>query len=374
MANAHWAPAPEPHEDISWFRQMLTGIFVVEDVTYGAMNGNATRLRGQLLIDADAAYERLAPAVAERGNTLLMRREEDQVALYIAHGRVQPTPNNPWLPWVLGFLTVLSVFFVGILHSNPPDLSLRSMASVAGSAAAYTAALLGILLSHEMGHYIVARRLGLPVTLPYLIPMPIPPLGTMGAVIRMKDMPPSRRAELYTGAAGPIAGVIVAIPVLILGLSLSTVGPLPTSGGYYMEGNSVLYLLLKLVMFGKILPGNGLDVLLHPVAFAGWAGLLVTSLNLLPAGQLDGGHVAHALLGARARYLTWAVMGILLILGIFWLGWFLWVGLIYLFARVQPMPYNDVSRLTSREKVLAVVALVVFVLAFTPVPLQIIMS
>jgi membrane-associated protease RseP (regulator of RpoE activity) len=129
----------------------------------------------------------------------------------------------------------------------------------------------------------------------------------MGAVIRMKSVPPSRRAMLLTGAAGPLAGLVVAVPLLIWGLSLSNVAPLPTGGEYMLEGNSLLYAALKRLILGAWLPAGGVDVNLHPMAFAGWAGLLVSALNMIPAGQLDGGHVAYALLGERARYLTYLV-------------------------------------------------------------------
>jgi membrane-associated protease RseP (regulator of RpoE activity) len=164
--------------------------------------------------------------------------------------------------------------------------------------------------------------------------------------------------------------MVLAIPVLILGLSLSTVEILPPGGGYVMEGNSLLYGLLKLVVHGKWLPSGGEDVMLHPVAFAGWAGILVTSLNLIPAAQLDGGHIAYALLGRRSRYVTWGAIGVLLLLGIFWSSWLVWGALLFLISRVQIAPLDDVSGLSRRERAIAIALLVVFLLTFTPVPLR----
>lgn len=301
---------------------LLRGIMEVEDVTTGGTQGRTVRVRGRFRVDPSEAYERLAPWFRARGHTVLLRRE-------------------------------------GILRA-------------VGEGWGFVASLLAILVSHEFGHYFMARRFGVAVSLPYLIPMPISPFGTMGAVIRMKDIPPNRRAMLLIGAAGPLAGLAVAIPVLLYGLSLSQVTPLPASG-YSMEGNSLLYAGLKYLIFGRLLPSGGEDVFLHPVAFAGWAGLLVTSFNLIPAGQLDGGHVAYALLGQRTRYLNWAILGVLLVMGLFWQGWFLWAFLVFIFSRARVSPMDDVSPLTPVGIAVAVSLLVLFVLTFTPVPLRIVM-
>ena len=202
------------------------------------------------------------------------------------------------------------------------------------------------------------------------IPMPAGPFGKMGAFINMRTPPPNRRAALLVGAAGPIGGLLVAIPVLILGLRLSTVMPLPTSEPYMMEGNSILYALLKLFVFGRFLPSGGVDVMLHSVAFAGWAGLLVTGLNLIPAGQLDGGHVLASLLGDRAKVFTYLISGGLLLMGIIWEGWFLWALLVFMFGRRRAVPLDDVSGLRPRETLLAGAVLILFILVFTPTPLE----
>nr|HEX4317639.1 site-2 protease family protein [Kofleriaceae bacterium] len=163
---------------------------------------------------------------------------------------------------------------------------------------AFAATLMAILTCHEFGHYIVARRHGVDVSLPYFIPMPPGlTLGTLGAVIQMRKPIDDRRALFDVGAAGPIAGLVVTIPLLVIGLSLSTVNPQHADG--MIEGNSILYALLKLAVFHKWLPGGGEDVDLHPMALGAWVGLLVTTINLMPIGQLDGGHVARSALGDR---------------------------------------------------------------------------
>jgi membrane-associated protease RseP (regulator of RpoE activity) len=164
---------------------------------------------------------------------------------------------------------------------------------------------MSILLCHELGHYVVGRRRGVDVSLPYFIP--VPPqitLGTLGAVIRMRQPIADRNALFDVGAAGPVAGLVVAVPLLVIGLCLSHVAPIQLDGSARIEGNSILYALLKYAVFGRWLPGDGLDVELHPMAFAGWVGLLITMINLMPIGQLDGGHVARAALGDAHE--TWS--------------------------------------------------------------------
>jgi membrane-associated protease RseP (regulator of RpoE activity) len=140
-----------------------------------------------------------------------------------------------------------------------------------------------------------------------------------------------------------------------------------------MEGNSLLYAALKFLMFGQLLPANGQDVFIHPVAFAGWAGLLVTGLNLIPAGQLDGGHIVYALLGERrSRIVLWIVLVALAALAFFWQGWILWLFLIFLFGRMRVAPLDDVTPLTGRQQALAIAMIFIFILVFTPIPLRII--
>ena len=168
---------------------------------------------------------------------------------------------------------------------------------------AFGATLMGILLCHELGHYFAARRRGVDASLPYFIPLPpFVTYGTMGAVIRMDKPIADRNALFDVGASGPIAGLVVAIPLLAIGLHLSPVAPIQP--GDSLEGNSILYALLKYAVLGRWLPAGGVDVQLHPMAEAAWVGLFVTMINLMPIGQLDGGHVARAALGQAHE--TWS--------------------------------------------------------------------
>ncbi len=251
--------------------------------------------------------------------------------------------------------------------------------------------LLTILLCHEFGHYIAARLHRVPASLPYFIPIPLA-LGTFGAVITMPERIRTRNAVLDIGAAGPLAGIIVAIPILLVGLSLSPVLPTPESN-YAVEGQSLLYALLKYLVHGPIPAGH--DVFLHPTAAAGWAGLLLTMLNLIPFGQLDGGHIAYALLGQRhaklGRAIRWGVLALFVgelawfvipvLLGSSKLPlslaisnstvWLVWFGLLSLMKRLQrgyEHPPTDDRTLSPGRRWVAWGCLLLFLALFMPVP------
>jgi membrane-associated protease RseP (regulator of RpoE activity) len=352
----------------------------VYDVTLGVEGQpQAIRLRGHLQVPADKAYPEISARLREMGYTAILRRD-DEVGLdeLVATPGTQPEAERPRL-WVHGLLlgaTVLTTLYVGagMSEARPPDDLWWPLFNF-WQGWPFALSLLSILLAHEMGHYVASLRNGVAATLPYFIPLPIPDffgnvLGTLGAVIRMKGQIPNRRVMLDIGAAGPLTGLIVTIPVLVLGLSMSHIQPLPVNQAYQMEGNSLLYLLIKYALFGRWLPSNGVDVFIHPVAFAGWAGLLVTSLNLIPAGQLDGGHVLYSLVGDRAQTLRWPIVLSLAALGLLvWPGWFLWAGLVFFLGQGHPPPLDSVTRLGTGRKILAVLVLVVFILTFSPQPL-----
>jgi len=352
-------------EEISYrLRAAVADVFEVHDVAVSHPEG-AVRLRGRLLTESSRAYELVAPRFRRLGYTAFFRRQKGLDVILAMPGIIRASPSRVWINALLFLATVASTIYVGAGMVEPGQSpSLASGLQFAGS-------LLTILLAHELGHYFVARHYGVAVSLPYFIPMPNL-LGTMGAFIRMKAPPTNRRVMLAIGAAGPLAGFVLAVPILILGLLLSKVGPIPVGEPVLMEGNSLLYAALKILMFGRFLPKDGIDVFLHPIAFAGWAGLMVTGLNLIPAGQLDGGHVAYALLGERARYLTWGIIAALIALGFLWNGWFLWAGLIYLFGRRHARPFDDITDLDGPHRALAILVLIVFALTFCPIPMSIV--
>jgi membrane-associated protease RseP (regulator of RpoE activity) len=388
----------------------VSRVMKIDDVTRGETKDNyIVRYRGQLISDdSAAAYDQLATALRPLDITPLFRGEKGKHVILLLSGVIQPNPSRVWVNIVLFILTLISVFLAGVYYTlggvydgpaNPgfQDL-LPFVRESIGGGLAFTASLLAILLAHEFGHYLAGRYHRTHVTLPYFIPFPLSAFGTMGAFIQLKEPPRNKRILLDIGIAGPLAGLVVAIPVLLLGLSLSEVSYLPVSlspgEGLQIEGNSLLYLFSKYVIFGQLLPTpgsygsssiveywiryfftgqplplGGVDVLLSPVAWAGWAGLLVTALNLIPAGQLDGGHVLYSLVGSRAKLLLPVILVALALLGFVWPGWWLWAFLILLLGRFHAEPLDQITTLDPNRQVLAVAGLVIFFLVFTPVPL-----
>ena len=232
----------------------------------------------------------------------------------------------------------------------------------------FSASLMGILLIHELGHFFTSRRHGVPATLPYFIPVPNL-IGTLGAFIMMRGPIRNRRALLDIGAAGPIAGFVVAVPVTIMGLSMSKVGGLPPGEGITL-GNSLLFSFLTKQVLGDL--PDEVMVLLHPMAFAGWIGLFVTSLNLLPMGQLDGGHVAYALFGDWHKGITISTAVALPLLAIKgWPGWFIWALLPLLMMFKHPPPLDPETPVDGRRKLIAGISFIILAITFVPKPFSI---
>ncbi len=227
--------------------------------------------------------------------------------------------------------------------------------------------LLSILGIHEMGHYTAARRHRVVTTPPYFIPfLPIPPLpGTMGAVIKLKSPFPDRNALMDIGSAGPLAGVAVAVPVLIAGLALSEIRRSTGAAGSTL-GESLLFKILSRAVLGEV--PAGYDVILHPMGYAGWLGLYITMLNLIPAGQLDGGHIAYALFGDRYAKIARFVPYGLLLMGLAGSGWFVWAALLFFIGTGHPRPLFEGPPLTPARRAAGVIAALLFVLCFTPDP------
>jgi membrane-associated protease RseP (regulator of RpoE activity) len=267
----------------------------------------------------------------------------------------------------LFLLTVLTTTTVGALYDGADPFA-SPAAFVRGLP--FSLSLLAILLCHEMGHYLMCVRYGVDASLPYFLPgPPIPPsFGTFGAFIRVRSRFPDRRALLDMGAAGPLAGFVIALPVLLIGLRLSHVDTNPGAAAI-LFGDSLLTDYLTRLVVGA----DPNTVLIHPVALAGWFGLLVTSFNLLPAGQLDGGHVIYAALGRSTPLLSGALAAVLVWLGFrHWPGWFLWAAILGLMARFgHPRTIDDETPLDAGRLAVAVVSLVVLAITFVPEPMRI---
>jgi membrane-associated protease RseP (regulator of RpoE activity) len=249
---------------------------------------------------------------------------------------------------VLFLLTVVSTFLIGGFI--------------------YSLAILSILVAHETGHYLASRKYGVPSSLPYFIPFPLPPFGTLGAVIRTRGTIPHRKALFDIGSSGPLSGLALAIPAVVGGFLLSKV----VDVSQYPEqttslGNSPLLSLLQRIVLGDLPPGT--DVVLHPIAYAGWVGLFITSLNLLPTGQLDGGHIIYALFGRRSKIIfRLTLVGITLLSIIYNVGWLLLVTILLFIGYKHPPPLDDLTPLDWRRKVVGALAFVIFFSAFTPIP------
>jgi membrane-associated protease RseP (regulator of RpoE activity) len=234
----------------------------------------------------------------------------------------------------------------------------------------FAVTLLSILLFHEMGHYTLSRVHGVRATLPYFIPGLPFFIGTFGAFIRMKSPPRSRRALFDVGAAGPWAGVLLAIPAVVIGLRLSEIRPLGLDEGGLVLGDSILFSALTRVALG--VSPDDVTILLHPIALAGWFGLFVTFLNLLPVGQLDGGHVAYSMFGRRHRLVSRAFLIIILFLGTQgWPGWFFWAVLITVLGLDHPPTLDPATPLDGRRRVAAWLTVALFVLTFVAEPLSV---
>lgn len=285
---------------------------------------------------------------------------------------IRPRPPKPKvvLPVALLVVTVATTVIAGALYQGADILG---EPSTLARGVPFSLSLMLVLGTHEMGHFLASRRHGVATTLPMFIPAPpIPPMiGTFGAVIRIKSPITTKGALVDIGAAGPLSGFVVAVGVTYLGLRLSTVVPKESMEGALGLGSSLLFKFLSHLTFGEV--PEGYDVVLHPVAFAGWIGFFVTAMNLLPIGQLDGGHLVYALLGPRHRAFSITMIAFLLALGFLtWPGWMVWAALITLIGIWHPPVEDQHVPLDPRRRAISVITLVVFVLTFIPMPFYIV--
>lgn len=397
--------------EIDLLTSQVSRIFRVEDVTVGNPKEWIARYRGSLLSeDTVAAYDQLADAVRPYNLTPLFRKEQDgkQVIFLIPSPPVPKLTSRIYINVILFVLTVFSVMLMGVETPAGSAPTIQYLFQHILSGWPFALSMMSILFAHEMGHYIMCRYYKVPATMPFFLPAPfISPLGTLGAFIAMRGIPKNKRVLFDVGIAGPLAGLVIAIPVLFIGLSLSHLGPVepaPPGSAGLLEGNSLFYLFSKYMIFGKLLPEpvstgglspalywlryfftaqpipfHGLDVQLHNVALAGWAGLLVTALNLVPVGTLDGGHVAYGLFGEKARRIFPIAIGVLISLIFlpalltlslaFNFSWLLWVFILFWLGNVRTQPLDDITPLDGKRRALGFFMLLLFILLFTPIPM-----
>lgn len=282
-----------------------------------------------------------------------------------------PRRRIPPIHLVLFFATVGTTLVAGAIQQgvNPiktPWLIYKGIP--------FSFTLLLILFTHEMGHYLTSRWHHLDVTLPYFIPAPPFPfiIGTLGAYIRIRSPIQDKRALLDVGASGPLVGLLVTIPILVVGLKLSEVRQVLSGAeayGGFVLGECLLYKLISWLTIGPLPQDH--HILLHPMAFAGWLGLLVTNLNLIPIGQLDGGHVSYALFGERSQWIAKFFFVFLLICGLSgWSGWLVWAILLYFMGFFHPRPMHDWVPLDPYRRWIGWLTIAVLILTFTPIPIK----
>lgn len=302
---------------------------------------------------------------------------ESEEAINSSDEEPLPSPGSfsRWgLPLLLFALTIFTTLWAGALNVNTKPVSgaLDFLIRYPGSllnGLPFAATLLGILVTHELGHYVLSRIHRVPASFPLFIPGPPHFIGTFGAVIRMRSPIMNRRALFDIGVAGPIAGFIAAVIAIVIGLHYSQVIPRSQTFGLQL-GEPLLLQFFAWIMFGPIPPTH--DIVLHPIAFAAWFGFFVTAINLLPLGQLDGGHVVYAVLGRRQRTLALAIIPILIYLGLTgWPGWIIWVGLAGIVGIAHPPVADPYTTLGKKRRWVAWAALAIFIVTFAPVPFSI---
>ena len=302
-----------------------------------------------------------------------LRHEGGEYILYITK-HPQKKEKPVWINIILLIATIITTLLTGSLldigysdlQSVPNIYQVFTLNHLLNGALFFSLPLMSILFIHEMGHYFISKKHGIQTSLPFFIPVPpILPgfnIGTFGALISSRDPMPNRKALFDVGLSGPIAGFIVAIPITIYGIATSSVISQSeiTKGGVYL-GYSVLFFLFSILIHGA----KGIALNLNPIAFAGWIGLLITSINLLPAGQLDGGHIFRAILGDKQKYAGWIAVMIMIFTG--WM--FFALIIILLIGMTHPPPLDDTTKIDFKRKLLFIVAILILILCFVPFPI-----
>jgi membrane-associated protease RseP (regulator of RpoE activity) len=315
-------------------------------------------------------FESLRLILSEKKYIPMIRLEHGEHIIYIIKKPESKKRKSVWVNIVLLIATVFTTTLAGSLQwidINQVDwINMITFTYLWQGFIFFSVPLLLILGVHEMGHYYASKKHHVDASLPYFIPLP-PPflLGTFGALISTREPIPDRKALLDIGIAGPLCGFLVAIPISLIGFFLMQQQPfIPTSAG----ANLILLPPLLLQWMGSLfaIPENAI---IHPTLFAGWVGIFLTAVNLLPAGQLDGGHVARAILKEKHKYISWVVVFLLVGLSFFYTGWLMFAIIILLFIGTQHQPpLNEITRLDTKRKLLGLIILIIFILSFAPIP------
>ncbi|MGQ9904018.1 MAG: site-2 protease family protein [Anaerolineae bacterium] len=350
-------------DKLNALRARVIDIMAVEDQQMG--DDRAITFIGRLRVEAEEAFHRLKAHFVELGYVPLLRDNDsgERQMIVAIRGELQSTlAQRPWVNLGLLAATIVTTVFAGGQYASLlAGDGAFSIESILSYGVPFAATLLLILGAHELGHYIQARRHRLPVTLPFFIPVPFG-LGTFGAFIQLRGPVENKRALFDVGVGGPIAGLAIAIPLFVVGLVMSVVtnSPAPPTRSILME--------LLIAIFLPDATTNG--ILLNPVLLAARFGLIITAVNLLPIGQLDGSHIAYAALGRRwARWIGYATIAIMVVLGIVSSPmWFVWIGFVLLSGMRHPAPMNDITPLDLRRNVAFLATAVLFLSLFSATP------
>ena len=354
-----------PPPDLHWELPRL--VSEVMEISGQGYEGPFLVFRGALKIPSDQAFRTIRSGTEPFGLLPFLARDGRGTALKFAPGRTERRPERPLVHLLLFLATVLSTLLVGAAFREvgPRELLARPLLVLRGWP--FSAALLTILLCHEFAHYLVSLRHGVKSSLPYFIPFPNL-FGTMGALIVSRSPFPDRKSLFDVGIAGPAASFVLSAAALFAGLSELKLASAPLPPEAISFGDSLLARFIFGLRFPHLAPGQ--EIMIGPVSFAGWVGLLVTAINLFPIGQLDGGHVAYAVFGRRHSLVGRIFVGALVLLGlVFWEGWLAWVLLILLMGIRHPPPLDDLTPLDNRRKALAVLVLLILALSFVPAPI-----
>lgn len=292
-------------------------------------------------------------------------------------GPVRRRPGRPVVNLVLVGLTFLTTTAAGAFHyaSFAADFggtALPSLGTAAVGGLWYSLTIMAILGAHELGHYFACRYYRVDASLPYFLPAPIPLTGTLGAFIRIRQQIRSKRVLFDIGIAGPFAGFVVALPALFLGVWLSRLSAVPEDMEGLWLGEPLLFKAVAWLLWGNVPEGYSIN--LHPMGFAAWFGLLATALNLFPVGQLDGGHVSYAVFGRRSSLVTLGMIAVAIGLTFFSMSWLFWtillVLMLFMMGPHHPRTLDEHYPLDRTRLVLAAVALVMFIVCFTPAPIE----
>jgi membrane-associated protease RseP (regulator of RpoE activity) len=362
---------PRQSDTVAALRAEIEGFMRLGE-TQASEREDSVIFAGKLIAPADDAYPIIRDRFRRLGYTGFLRREHDKDYVVAQRGVSVFAPSNPLVNLILLAATVVTTMMAGAALVDVNIVSAIRLGLDTGqwgrllealiAGAPFATTLLLILGVHEMGHYVAARLHGVNVTLPYFIPVPFG-LGTFGAFIQLKSPVENRKALFDVGLSGPVAGFLVALPLMIVGLMGSQI--VPATAGQQLGQSMMLKWLVDLIQPH----GPGFAIALSPVAIAAWFGILVTGFNLLPMGQLDGGHIAYSVLGKAARPLAYLTFGTLILMGfMIWSGWWTWAVLVLLTGLRHAEPLNDITPLDPVRKFIGLLTLVWFIMIFTPRP------